>query len=55
MSIVAFELVDNEERVFIQWDDGRWTEQKVYHVGDEGILCRDLETYIEFKDFEECA
>ena len=53
--IVSFELVDNDERVFMQWSDGKWTEQKVFNVGEEGILCRDLETYIEFADFEQVA
>jgi len=53
--IEEFELVDNDERVFMKWSNGKWNEQKVFNIGSEGILCRDLETYIEFADFEECA
>jgi hypothetical protein len=51
-TIVEFELVDNDERVLMQWSDGKWTEQKVYHLGDDGILCDDMETYIEFADYQ---
>lgn len=48
--VKSFEVVDNGERVFIEWEDGYWSEKKVYHIGEEGILCNDFETYIEFGD-----
>lgn len=51
-SIVGFELVDNNERVFIKWSDGKYTEEKVYHVGEDGVLCDDMETYLEYADYE---
>lgn len=58
--IKQFEVVealhnDETDRVFIEWSNGKWTEQDIYHMTDSGILCKDLETYIEFADFEECA
>lgn len=52
MNIVNFELSNDNEKVLYQTGDGKWHQQKVYHVGDEGILCDDMETYIEFADYE---
>lgn len=53
--IEEFELLDGDERVIIKLSNGKWIEKKVFNVGSEGILCNDLETYIEFADFEEAS
>lgn len=59
-TIVGFEIIpalhnDETDKVFIKWSNGKYTEQKIYHSSDSGILCDDMETYIEFADFEEVA
>jgi len=52
VEIVNFEIADDKERVFIQWSNGKYTEEKVYHVGEDGVLCDDMETYLEYADYE---
>lgn len=53
VELVGFEVTADNERILMQWSNGKWTEQPIYHEGEEGILCRDLETYISFDDFVE--
>jgi hypothetical protein len=60
MNIVGFEVVEakyagEEDKVFIEWSNGKFSEQNIYHMSDSGILCDDMETYIEFAEFEEVA
>jgi len=50
--VKSFEVVDDGYRVFIEWEDGMWSSKKIYHIGEEGILCNDLKTYIEFSEVE---
>ena len=45
--IYKWELLNNNEKIFIEYVDGTYKLFKVYHIGDEGILCDDLETYIK--------
>ena len=49
--IIAFELSEDKEKVFLQKADSKWIKKKVYHIGEKGVLCTDLETYIKFSNY----
>jgi hypothetical protein len=49
MSVQFYEVLD-EDRVIVKFKNSNKLRLfKIFHNGDEGILCNDLETFIDFK------
>lgn len=52
--INKYELIDNDNTViFTTLASNKLRSKKVYHITDTGILCSDLETFIDRKTAEQ--
>ena len=49
-SIKTMEVSKCGDYVFVEDMEGYWTAHKIYHIGEEGILCNDLKTYFEYTE-----
>lgn len=46
-----YRLVDGGETILIELEKNKFEHLKPHHIGPEGILCNDLETFIKWEMF----
>lgn len=52
MRVISYELVNKGEDVVVTFQDGTCGIFGVYNVSPLGIMCDDMETFIDFDEIE---
>jgi hypothetical protein len=47
----VYRLVEGGERIIVELNPDKFKSLKPHHIGPEGILCDDLETFIKWEMF----
>lgn len=46
-----YKLVDGGERIMIELAEGKFKSLGLHHISENGVLCDDMETFIEWEKF----